>query len=453
MVPPLLTVLLFCSGRLRAEVLAPAPLAVVPAQPVVVSTDSARRTSLHFQTTVIDQGHARFHAPYSGPHSLLPAPDSAASVTATLFLGLKLRPGTELYLDPELAGGRGMSNTEGAAGFPNGEIFRVGDPRPAISIARIFLRQTIGFGNERESVADGQNQISGAAAARRLTVVAGRFSVADYFDNNAYSHDPRSQFLNWALMNSGAWDYPADTRGYTWGAMAEYHAPAWALRAAAVAEPEVANQLELDRRIGRANGFAIEGERQLRWGDRKGTARLLAFFNQARMGSYDEAVALAQRTGAAPDISLARAYGHTKYGFTSSDDLELAENLGGFARLSWNDGQNESWAFAEIDQSAAAGLDWKPASWGRPQDAWGVAEVVNGLSGAHRRYLSAGGRGFMLGDGALHYGPEMLTESYYRWQALAHLAVSPDAQFVINPAYNRARGPVPIWGVRVHAEF
>jgi high affinity Mn2+ porin len=277
--------------------------------------------------------------------------------------------------------------------------------------------------------------------------------MMDWFDNNAYSHDARTQFMNWSLAGSAAWDYPADTYGYTWGAAAEYHDPAWAVRAAAVAEPRFANQAEIDPDIGRAHGFALEGEHQSPWDGHPGTLRLLLYFNEAHMGSYDQSVALGRRSGAVPDITQTRAYGHAKYGFASSDDLQVTDRLGAFSRLSWDDGRNETWAYDEVDGSAALGLDWTASSWGRPQDHWAVAQVVNVLSNPHRRYLTDGGLGFMLGDGALHYGPEFVTETYYRIQWREWLQVSPDAQFVMNPGYNRARGPIPVWGVRVHVQF
>ncbi len=436
----------------RAEELALGPVVPGSAAPSSSPTETAAlsdRYAVHYQATVIDQGHARITAPYSGANSLQPEPESATSVTSTLFLGARLWPGTELYLNPELAGGRGMSGAVGLAGAANGETYRIGDPRPVVSTARLYLRQTVGFGGETEKLPDGPNQVAGTVAAHRLTLEAGKFSLTDNFDGNSYSHDPRSQFFNWSLMSSAAWDYPADTRGYTWGLFAEYRAPDWAVRGAAVAEPKVANMLDMDRRIGRANGFVIESEHAIHLGDHKGTARLLVYLNQAHMGNYDQALS----QPGVPDVTLTRAYGRTKYGVASSDELELSDHLGAFTRLSWSDGRNETWAFTEVDASEAIGIDFKPAAWGRPQDDWGVATAVNELSGPHRRYLTAGGMGFIIGDGAMHYGPEMIAETYYRYQLLEHLAVSPDAQFVVNPAYNRARGPVPIWGVRVHAEF
>lgn len=409
--------------------------------------------SLHFQTTVVDQGHARLRARYSGPNSLEPDPESAASITSTLFLGWRPRPGTELYLNPELSGGRGMSGTRGIAGFPNGEAFRVGDAQPTLLTARLFVRQVFGFEGGTENIRDGANQVAGALPQNRLIVVAGKFSLADYFDDNAYAHDPRSQFMNWALMDSIAWDYPADTRGYTWGAMSEYHRSSWAVRAAAVAEPKAANLMDMDRRIGRAHGFVLEGQRALSCGAFSGTARLLGFLNEARMGDYDQALEQSRRTGATPDVAATRGYGRTKFGLATSDDLALSDDLGAFMRLSWSDGRSEAWTFAEVDHAAALGVDWRLARYGRPKDHWGFAETADGLSGPHRRYLAGGGAGFMLGDAALHYGPELITETYYSLQANEFLSVSPDAQLVINPGYNRARGPVLVWGLRVHAEF
>lgn len=427
-----------------------------PARADGSKADSAASTrySLHYQATVVADGDARFKAPYSGQNSMQPNPQRAVSVTSTLFMGMRLIPGTEIYLDPELSGGRGISAALGAAGQTNGEIYRVGDAAPVVSTARLFVRQVFGFGSGLERIDDGPNQVSGTAATRRLTVVAGKFSLVDYFDANAYAHDPRSQFLNWTLMSPGAWDYPADTRGYTWGVMIEWHDPEWAARGAFVAVPKQANQLDLDRRLGRANGSVIEGEHQLHILEgRKGTARLLGYLNQADMGSYNEAIFNGARSGAAPDVVSTRKPGRVKYGFSFNADQELTDTLGGFARASWSDGRNESWAFTEVDASEALGVEWKPARWGRGDDRWGAAMVSNQLSGPHRRYLANGGYGFLLGDGALHYGPEMIAETYYRFPVREHLFVSPDYQFLVNPGYNRDRGPVQVWGLRVHAEF
>ena len=414
------------------------------------STALGLASSLHFQTTVITQSHGKFSAAYTGPHSLPTNPENDTSITSTLFLGLRLRPGTEVYLDPEVSGGKGIGNALGIAGFANGEIFRVGDPSPTLTVARLYLQQVVGLGERTEEAGDGPNQVGGPLPEERLVLRAGRFSLADYFDDNAYSHDPRTQFMNWALMSSGAWDYPADTRGYTWGLTAELRSPEGALRAAAVQEPLSANELQLDPHVFRAHGLTVEGERALRIGGRRGTTRLLLFLNEARMGSYQETL---DTPGFGLDVTRSRGYTRTKYGFASSSDLELSDALGVLLRLSWNDGRNESWAFTEIDRSGALGLEWKPAGLGRPRDRWGLAQVVNGLSGDHRRYLEAGGEGFILGDGALNYGPELVTETYYKLQCGGSFALSPDVQFIVNPGFNRDRGPVLVWGLRLHEEF
>lgn len=414
---------------------------------------SSQSYNLHFQATFIDQGHSRIHAPSTGARSVQPYPESDVSVTSTLFFGWRLGRGVELYVDPELSGGQGISGARGMGGIPNAETYRVGNPQPIVKTARLYLQKSFALGGPTEAVDDGPNQLAGLAARDRFTVWAGKFGLMDWFDNNAYSHDPRSQFMNWTLANSGAWDYAADTYGYTWGVAAEYRAAAWAVRAGAAAEPKQANDVDLDRRLGQAHGLTFEAEHASPFESHKGTFRLLLFLNEADMGRYDSAVDLARQTGAVPDVTLSRSYSNTKYGFTSSDDLELAPDWGGFMRLSWNDGRNETWAFDEVDGSAALGTEWTPAAWGREQDRWGAAEAVNILSGPHRRYLAAGGVGFLLGDGSLHYGPELVTETYYRVQVRDWLQVSPDAQFIVNPGYNRARGPVPVWGVRFHVQF
>ena len=269
------------------------------------------------------------------------------------------------------------------------------------------------------------------------------------FDTNRYSHDPRTQFLNWSLMNSGAWDYPADTRGYTWGAAVEYAREAWAIRGAAVMVPFEANGLRFDGNIDKAQGFALENELHYDLGGREGAARVLLFVNRARMGSYDEALA----RGGAPDVTATRAYGRTKYGFTISADQQVTDDLGVFARLSWNDGQNETWAFTEIDRSVALGGVVSGAPWKRSQDQLGGAVVVNALSSPHRRYLASGGYGFIIGDGALDYGLENVWEAYYKLQLTQAIAFTADYQFIVNPAYNRDRGPVHVAGIRAHIEF
>jgi high affinity Mn2+ porin len=290
-----------------------------------------------------------------------------------------------------------------------------------------------------------------AGTTSRLTLVAGKFSAADFFDESSYSHDPRTQFLNWSLMSAGAWDYPADTRGYTWGAAAEYTYNEWSFDAIFVLVPTTANGLELDTRIAEAHGMAFEVEYHYAIAGRKGVARALAFRNLANAGNYRRTL---QQMPVNPDITQTRRYGTVKYGFVLGVEQELTDDIGVFARVSWNDGTSETWAFTEIDQSLCAGVQFAGHLWKRDSDVLGIASVVNGISDDHRDYLAAGGYGFIIGDGALSYAPEWISEVYYRFQVNDWLQLSLDYQLVVNPAYNQARGPiVHIGALRAHVEF
>jgi high affinity Mn2+ porin len=405
--------------------------------------------SAHAQGTVVSQGNWKFHSPYEGPNSLLPILNYRTTHTGTLFLAARVWDGAELVFNPEISGGRGLSETLGMAGFPNGEATRVGAVAPTPYVARLFLRQTVGFGGETEKVADAPNQVAGVRDVDRITVTLGKFAATDFFDNNAYSHDPRTQFLNWSLMNNGAWDYPANVRGYTYGGVLELNTKDRALRYGVWGEPKEANGQDIEPRFLRANGHALEWEERYKIDDRPGKLRLLGYLNNAHMGNYRVTL---RHDDVPPDITNSRAF-RVKYGFGLNLEQELAEDLGAFLRLGWNDGHTESWAFTEIDATAAVGVQLKGKSWQRADDTVGLALVVNGLSNGHRDYLAAGGLGFIIGDGALSYAPETILESYYDWQIKEGIQVTFDFQGVANPAYNRDRGPVAIAAVRVHVEF
>lgn len=403
---------------------------------------------LHFQATTVTQGHPSFDSPYAGANSLRAHAEHETTVTATLFAGARLWKGAEGYVDPELSGGSGLSKGFGVAGFPNGEAFRVGNPEPHVLFARLFLRQTIALSDEREVVETDQNQLAGGRPSRRVVVTLGKLALTDIFDDNAYSHDPRTGFMNWADWTMGAWDYPADTRGYTWGAVVEFVTPRWAIRAAAAMEPKEANQLALDHDVRRAHGLVAEGEHSYRLFAKEGKIRLLAFSNRARMGNYREAI---QETSP-PDIAATRRPGRSKWGLGANIEQPLTERSGFFARLSWNDGRNESWAYAEIDDSVCAGLVDHPRLWGREKDEAGIALIANGISAAHRDYLAAGGYGFMIGDGRLRYGREEIAEAYAK-AVFGNISGAIDYQLIRNPAYNRDRGPVHVFGFRLHVEL
>ena len=410
-----------------------------------------QRVNYYGQATVITQWHDSFHSPYEGPHSFLSAEETKTSATATLFLGGKLWQGAELYFDPEIACGLGDSNVYGIGGFPNGDITRVSRPEPTPYVARLFASQSIGFGGEQENIEAGPNQLASIKDVSRFTFTVGCFAATDFFDNNKYSHDPRSQFMNWALMYNAAWDYPANVRGYTLGAVFELNQKNWALRYGIFAEPSVANGPDWDPTYSVAHGQAVELEQRYTLNDRPGKLRWLGYWNRANMGNYRESLALSPVN---PDITATGSYDHIKYGLGMNIEQELSDNVGGFFRLGWNDGQSETWAFTEVDRTVSLGVVLKGTGWGRHQDQLGTAVAINGISSSHAAYLAAGGLGFELGDGKLNYDPELNWETYYRFELKKDaIWISPDFQLIGNPGYNNDRGPVAIYALRVHAEF
>lgn len=429
---------------------APTPLASPLPSPGPAPTSDD--WSLHFQSTLVTQYHPDFPALYSGQNSMSTSELPATSITATAFLGRKLWSGGEVFADPELFGGSGLGQTLGIAGFPNGEIYRVDDPRLQWSIARVFYRQFIGLGGEQERLESDQNQLPESVDVKRVTVVVGKFALNDFLDNNAYTHDPRTQFLNWVLMDYGAWDYAADTRGYSWGVFLEVNQPDWALRFASVLEPLYANQMQMDLNYPTERGDNLEFEYRYAPYGHKGVARLLAYDNRALMANYRDTIAAAQATGTTPDVTQFRPLA-TKFGFGLGFEQELTPDLGAFLKASWDNGTTETWAFTEVDRSLVFGGVLKGTRWTRPDDAVGLAFVINGLSRDHADYLGDGGYGFLIGDGALNYAPEQILETYYLFQFNKELALTGDYQFVNHPAYNQDRGPISILGARVHYAF
>jgi high affinity Mn2+ porin len=410
-----------------------------------------QRFNVHFQQTVITQYKPGFSAPYTGNNSLLTGEETQTSLTTTLFGGARLWKGMEAYFNPEMSGGSGLSKTLGIAGFPNGETFRVGGAEPKIYIARLYFTQNFEWGNDKEYIEDDVNQLAGWKSKRYLKVTVGKFGMADFFDGNEFSHDARSQFMNWSLMDNAAWDYPANTRGYVFGAVAELGQPSWALRFGYTMTTTSANGAIWDERISHANTQSLEYEKRYQLSGHKGTLRLLAFRNNGKMGVYRDAI---DQNPAAPDVDATQAYGRHKYGFGISADQYLTNDFGVFAKASYNDGKTETWAFTEIDRSLSLGAVLKGTSWSRKDDELGLAFVGNGISKDHKDYLAAGGYGFIIGDGQLNYSPELIAEVYYKLNAYQHkLWLSPDYQFIANPAYNRDRGPVNVFSLRAHVEF
>jgi high affinity Mn2+ porin len=408
---------------------------------------------LYYQATSIGQRHGTFYAPYSGPLSLEDVTEHDASITTTLFFGLRLSGNTELYFDPEIAGGRGMSQVDGIANAPNGEMPRVETATPKPYIARLYITHDFGFGSEKEHIEDDENQLAGDRPMTRYTITVGRFSLTDFFDNNAYTHDPRTQFMAWGVMYNGAWDYPADTRGYTWGWVHEFHTRNWSLRYSSAVEPKVANGPQFDRRLFRDRGDTFEGERRYSIGNRSGAVRVLGYLNHTDSGSYAAALHLAAQTGTTPDITAVRRVGTLKYGTGLSMDQQIARDVGLFTRLGWNDGKTESFAFTAIDRLASGGVSVKGTRWKRKEDVAATSFTASGLSGVHALYLARGGLDFLIGDGRLNYAPEYVWESYYSARLFPGFFATFDLQEVANPAYNHDRGPVWIESIRLHMEF
>jgi len=414
-------------------------------------TVKQERFSFHFQQTIITQYKSAFNAPYSGQNSLSPKEETQSSITTTFFGAARLWKGAEAHFDPELSGGAGLSQTLGIAGFPNGETFRVGGVQNKIYIARLYFKQTFEWGKEKDTIAADADVLGGLKSKRYFSFAIGKYNMGDFFDQNNFSHDPRMQFMNWALMDNAAWDYPANTRGYVIGTYAELGQPDWTLRFAFTMSVTHANASVWDANIAKANTQTIEYEKRYAINGQKGTLRILGFLNNGKFGNYDLAIA---QNPKAPNVDTTQAYGRHKYGFGINADQYLTKDFGVFAKASYNDGHTETWFFTEIDRSVTFGGVLKGTSWKRDDDELGLAFIGNGLSAPHRNYLAAGGYGFLIGDGKLNYAPEMIAEIYYKINAYQHkFWLTPDYQFIVNPAYNKDRGPVNVFSIRAHVEF
>jgi high affinity Mn2+ porin len=427
--------------------------------------DAEQLWNFHAQNTDIVQYHPGINSPYSGPNSLSSASEVKETVSIDLIFGLRLWSGAELHVDGLMWQGFGFSDAHGIDGFPNGEAFRLGTDVPNGSITRLFIRQTIGLGGEQESVQDDQFQLAGKRDISRITLTVGRLSAKDIFDNNTYANDSRSQFMSWAFMANQAWDYPGDSLGYITGFAAELNQPKWTLRYGFFQMPSDANGLSWEDKFLKwpydssagsgpfllAWGMVTEFERRYYLNNHPGVVRLLAFVNRANMGSYQAAVDSPIRPA---DIVATRDGDYRyKYGFGLNLEQELTKNIGVFSRLGWSDGNNEAWVFSDVDRTATLGLSVKGEPWHRPNDTIGLAGALNGISKVHQDFFAAGGLGILAGDGALTYGWEQILETYYDFQVWKTMHVTLDYQFVNHPAFNRDRGPVSVFGARLHWTF
>ena len=416
------------------------------------STADTGFLAIHGQATVVEQAHDAFRSPYQAPNSLAPYAVGRETFDATLFAGVRPWKGGEIWVNPEVDQGFGLSNTLGVAGFPSGEAYKIGKATPYFRLQRLFLRQTFDLGGKAETLDASANQMSGSRTANFIAVTVGKFSVTDVFDQNDLAHDPRHDVLNWSLLDAGTFDYAADAWGYTVGAAVEWRQGAWSLRSGAFDLSDVPNSEKLDPNLGQFQ-LIEEVERRYAIGGHAGSIKATGFLTRGRMGRYDDAIALGAATGQPASTALVRRY-RSRTGVSLNLQQQLSADLSLFARAGLASGSVEPYEFADIDRTITAGLSLSGAGWGRKNDTVLLAGAVNALSAAHRAYFAAGGLGILIGDGRLpHYGTEDILETYYDLglNRILHLAV--DLQLVNNPAYNRDRGPVAIGALRLHAQF
>lgn len=416
------------------------------------------------QTNIIFQAHGPFHSPYQGVNSLLSHGEYKTSLLGTLFLGMQIRrdpkTDTDVIFDVESSGGRGISEALGLAGFTNLDVVRNPNLGPTPYIARVQLHQTIGFTSKLVDSDRTPFSLATQVPERRLDLRVGKMSLPDFFDINNIGSDSHLQFLNWTVDNNGAWDYAADTRGYTYAAIAEYDDKGWSARYAVALMPTVANGIDLVWNLRQASGQNMEFELDkpllgsLLNPDRKGVIRVLSYVNHAHMGLYRDAVnAYLNGDASKPDIESVEKYGAVKYGFGLNLEQDLTTDLRVFGRFGWNEGQHESFAYTEVDQTIEFGGDYSGRGWSRPYDKIGVTFVSNAIKKDHQNYLRYGGLGFLLGDGNLNYAREDILEGYYNLHAWRGVYYALDMQYIDHPGYNQDRGPVLVESVRMHVDF
>ncbi len=436
-----------------------------PPSVMVFSHPENARYWISGQANIIFQGRLPFHSAYEGVNSFRNSAEYKTSLVGTLYTALRLdrsiRYNTDVILDFESAGGRGLSQALGLAGFTNLDVVRNPNLGSKPYFARYQIHQVVGLTEKTVDQEPGFFGVAPRVPARRVELRIGKMTLPDFFDANGPGSDSHLQFMNWTVDNNGAWDYAADTRGYTVGGMTEYDDRAWSVRYGIFAMPTVANGIDMDWAFSRAHGQNGEFELRRSWiAGRKGTTRVLFYANRAHMGTYREAVAdFLNGTDSAiygitaPDITRHEHFGALKYGVGYNTEQELTENLRVFGRFGWNEGAHESFAYTEVDQTVEAGADYAGSQWHRPIDKAGVVFVSNAIKRDHQDYLRYGGLGFLLGDGTLRYGRENIVEGYYTWHAWRGLFYSINVQHIDNPGYNRDRGPVWVGSVRTHVDF
>ncbi len=430
------------------------PLAAVAA-PAAPETD---RINIHGQTTFVWQGYPAIRSPFAGPNSLPGSGEGRDTFDATLYAGVRLWQGAELWIDPEIDQGFGLMDSHGAAGFPSAEAYKLGSVYPYARVQRYFVRQTIDLGGETQKVDADINQFAGSQTANRLVLTVGKFAVVDIFDTNKYANNAKSDFLNWSVVNAGSFDYAGDGWGYTYGAAAEWYQGRWTLRggifdlSATPAGGVSRFGADLDPTF---DQFQLVGEIEERhelWGQ-PGKLKITGFLSRGRAGDFQDAIDLALATGQPADINAVRMY-TSRPGVSLNLEQQVSQNWGVFARAGWADGNIEPWDFTDIDRTVSAGASINGKQWSRPDDTIGVAGVVNGISGVHEAFLNDGGLGILVGDGQLPKpGLEQIVEMYYSYALSASSRLTFDYQFIANPGYATERGPVNVFAGRFHTAF
>ena len=408
--------------------------------------------AVHGQSTITWLLQPAFRSPYQGSHSLSPDANGRETIDATLYAGVRPWPGAEIWINPEVDQGFGLSNTFGVAGYPSGEAFKVGKAEPYFLVQRGFLRQTINLGGETEKLAPDLNQLAGTQTANRLVFTVGKFSIVDIFDTNTYAHDPRNDFLNWSIIDMGAFDYAANSWGYTYGGAVEWYQDWWTVRAGVFDLSLVPNSDKLSPGFTQGQFLSELEERHNLW-DQPGKLKFLYWLTHGNLGTYLDAISQGAATGQTPSTGAVRSF-RTKDGFGLNLEQQLAPDLGVFARASVSQGTVEEVDFTDINKSISAGLSLTGGRWGRPDDTVGLAGALNRISHQGKLYLAAGGLGGIIGDGQLpNAGPEQILEVYYRVPVFSFAHLTVDYQFINHPAYNRDRGPVSIFGLRARVQF
>ena len=427
-------------------------LAPLAAHAEDVPGDGATQTlAVHGQATLTVQATPGFHDPYEGANSLTPR-QAQETFDATLFAGVRPWQGGEVWVNAEIDQGFGLSNTLGVAGFPSAEAYKVGKANPYIKLPRLFLRQTFDLGGRMAPVSAVQNQLGGRQSADRLVVTLGKISLPDIFDTNSYAHDPRGDVLNWALVDSGAFDYAANAWGFTFGGAAELYTQDWTLRAGFFDLSKLPNQPSLETGFQQYQAVAEIEHRQSIAGH-AGAIRLGGYFTRGNLALLRDMIASYDQTGIAPDNAQFRRMNDHGGGYLDVEQ-EVAANVGVYLRASASDGVVEADDFTDIDRSVALGTTLSGAAWRRADDKAGVAEVVDAISRSRQIFFNDGGLGTLAGDGKLpHPGDEWITEAWYQFTVFKGFAATLDYQFIVNPAYNRDRGPVHVFGLRLHAGF